>query len=203
MGIKPLSEGLLDEKIDEVVKKLYECDGIIRLSNDESRERSLWRGKSGVIYSDITSDGTTGCDWISRLENGGHRVGGYVTKHALSSYYFKPTNGVTRGVAILRGELFRVEDRSTQNICDLALRCGLGMLHHESACLMREKFSNMALSDMRLNWIISMNEPMDTTIGNPRLFGLSRSWGDSWLNSYVAVSNDKWDEMVGFAFEVL
>src|SRR5687767_5139046 len=95
-----------------------------RLGGEEGVERFLrgeiivaeparsWREEDGVIYFSVTSDGTTGEDWIKRLEGNGFRVRDYA-KQVLRSPDFKPTNGVTTEVAVLQGMLFEDRNRIT------------------------------------------------------------------------------------------
>ena len=72
----------------------------------------LWREENGVIRFEVTSDGTSGEDWIARLESKNLRVGDY-TKQLLNSPDFIPTMGITTEVAVLKGMLF------TENRCPL------------------------------------------------------------------------------------
>jgi hypothetical protein len=44
-----------------------------------------WREEDGVIYFSVTSDGTTGEEWITRLEQGGFCVGDYAKQVLRSS----------------------------------------------------------------------------------------------------------------------
>ena len=75
-----------------------------------------WREEEGVIYlPPLITDGTTGEGWIKRLERNGFRVGDYA-KQVLCSPDFKPTNGVTTEVAVLKGMLFDDQSRIASNI---------------------------------------------------------------------------------------
>lgn len=75
---------------------------------------SSWREEDNVIYFSVTCDGTTGEDWIKRLEGKGFHVGDYA-KQVLRSPDFKPTSGVTTEVAVLKGVLFLDNDRESRN----------------------------------------------------------------------------------------
>ena len=61
-----------------------------------------WYKVDTAICFDITSDGTSGEEWIERLEDKGDFVDGY-GKCLLRSRDFKPTSGVTSRVCVLRG----------------------------------------------------------------------------------------------------
>ncbi|MEK7606653.1 MAG: hypothetical protein AAB444_00415, partial [Patescibacteria group bacterium] len=74
-----------------------------------------WREEDGVIYFSVTSDGTTGEDWIKRLEGNSFHIEDYA-KQVLRSPDFKPTNGVTTEVAVLKCRLFEDNDRITKKI---------------------------------------------------------------------------------------
>jgi len=100
-----------------------------------------WSEKDGVISFSVTSDGTTGEDWITRLESKGFRVGDY-TKQMLRSSSFKPTSGVKTQIAVLKGELFADSDRTTEKIRAEADKRKLSKSNAELACLIREKFTD-------------------------------------------------------------
>jgi hypothetical protein len=118
-----------------------------------------WREEDGVIYFSVESDGTTGEDWIKRLEEKGYHVNGYAKK-VLRSPDFKPTNGVTTEVAVLKGTLFEGNDRKTEKIyAEGALR-KLSKPNAEMVCLIREKFTSKELKAMGLAHIIVMYEPI-------------------------------------------
>ena len=56
--------------MEAVVNKLGGEDGVKRFLRGElqvCRPTRSWREEDGVIYFSVTSDGTTGEDWITRL----------------------------------------------------------------------------------------------------------------------------------------
>src|SRR3989338_5485130 len=97
MSNKFASAGLTAGQLNAIVKKLGGHEMALRFLRDElsiSEPARSWHEEDGVIYFSVTSDGTTGEEWIKRLESDGFRIG----KHArqiLRSLDFKPTNGVT------------------------------------------------------------------------------------------------------------
>ena len=160
-----------------------------------------WREEDGVIYFSVTSDGTTGEDWITRLESKGFRVGGYA-KQVLRSPDFKPTNGVTTEVAVLKGMLFEDNDRITKKIHAEADKRKLSKPNAELACLIREKFTDKEIEQMGLWYIVAMHEPINDSDGDPRLLVVSRYDGGRWLFACYGRPDFGWDRGSGFAFAV-
>jgi len=158
-----------------------------------------WREKDGVIYLSVTSYGTTGPQWISRLESKDFRVSDYA-KQLLRSDDFKPTNGVTTEVAVLKGELFNDNDRITKKIRAEANKRKLEKPNAEVACLIREKFTDEELEAMGLWYIVAMHEPIEDSGGSPYLLCAYRSGGGRWLDAYYDWSGRRWDRDSGFAF---
>ena len=160
-----------------------------------------WYEKDGVIYFSVTSDGTTGSQWIKRLEKKGFRIGDYA-KSVLLSSDFKPTNGVTTEVAVLKGMLFKNDDRVTKNIRAEADRRNLTKPNAEVACLIREKFSDEEIEAMGLWWIVVMHESINDSDGVPDLLGAHRYGDGRGLDAYFDRPGLRWDDHRGFAFAV-
>ncbi len=160
-----------------------------------------WREEEGVVYFSVTSDGTSGEDWIKRLEGNGFRVGDYA-KQVLRSTDFKPTNGVTTEVAILKGPLFADNDRCTAKIRAEAEKRNLSKPNAELACLIREKFADMEIEAMGLWYIVAMHEPINDSGGLPRLLNADRSHDGRWLYAHGDRPDRKRDPDFGFAFVV-
>ncbi len=159
-----------------------------------------WREKNGVIYFSVTSDGTTGEEWIKRLEKKGFRVGDY-TKNVLRSSDFQPTKGVMTEVAVLRGILFTSSNRTTSKIQESANKRKLQKPNAEVACLILEMFSNEDLKAMDLCWIVVFHEPIKDSSGSSRFLNICHEYdGRRWLNSYYSKPNNKWHSDGGFAF---
>jgi hypothetical protein len=161
-----------------------------------------WREQDGVIYLSVTSDGTTGPEWIKRLEKKGFRLSDYA-KSVLRSPDFKPTKGVTTEIAILKGMLFEDRDRITSNIRDLATQRKLTTPNAEVACLIRENFSDEDIEAMGLIWIVTMHEPIKDSDGDPSLLCAHRRGAGRWLYAYYdGPPDDGWGREGGFAFVV-
>ncbi len=185
-----------------------------KLGGEEGAERFLrgelsvceptrsWREEDGVIYFSVESDGTTGENWIGRLESKSFRVPNYA-RQVLRSPRFKPTSGVTTKVAVLPGCLFEDNDRITMQIrAEGALR-KLAEPNAEIACLIREKFSDVEIKAMGLIWIAIMHKPISNDSGgDPRLL-LANCHGDGCLLSACSGRPDfGWFRDGGFAFAV-
>ena len=138
-------------RIEAVWNKLGGEDGVDRFLRNEltvSKLTRSWREEDGVIYlPPLVSDGTTGPLWIPRLEKQGFRIEDYA-KQVLRSPDFKPTNGVTTEIAVLKGVLFEDNDRSTKKIRAEADKRKLEKPNAELACLIREKFTNKDIEAM-------------------------------------------------------
>jgi len=202
---------VLPGKLNALVKNIMKQTGVddpneaVRLVN--SGEWTLtgsvqrWTEKDGIIYFSVTSDGTTGEQWITRLESKGFRVSDYA-KSILRSKSFKPTSGVTSEIAVLKGELFSDNERITKNIRKDAKNRKFTTPNAEVACLIREKFTDKELEAMGLYWIVAMHEPIKDSGGDPTLLNASRLGDGSWLDARYAYPGSEWDRARGFAFVV-
>jgi hypothetical protein len=159
-----------------------------------------WIEKNGVVYFSVTSDGTTGEQWIVRLESKGFRVRSYA-KSVLRSKDFKPTETVYK-IAVLKGMLFNDSDRITKNIRVEADKRKFITPNAEVACLIRERFSDKELEIMGLYWIVTMHEPIKDSDGDPGLLRADRDGGGSWLRAHYDRPGNKWDCSSGFVFVV-
>ncbi len=189
-------------QVNAIVKKLGGHDMALRFLRDElsvSEPTRSWREEDGVIYFNVTSDGTTGEDWIKRLEGNGFRVGDYA-KQVLRSPDFKPTNGVTTEVAVLKGMLFEDNDRITKKIRAEADKRKLSKPNAELACLIREKFTDKEIEAMGLWYIVAMHEPINDSDGGPPLLGADRSGDGRWLLACSDWPDGRWNRGGGFAF---
>lgn len=160
-----------------------------------------WREEDGVIYFSVTSEGTTGEEWITRLEAKGYRLTSY-TKQVLRSPDFKPTSGVTTEVAILKGMLFEDNRRLTQEIRMSAAARLLTAPNAEVACFIREKFTDEEIKQMGLWAVVVMHEPICDSVGGPILLAAVRVGGGRWLFACYGRPGSRWLRDLGFAFAV-
>jgi hypothetical protein len=166
-----------------------------------SKPTRSWTEQDGVIRFSVTSDGTTGEEWIKRLEGKDFRVSHYA-KQALRSQEFKPTSGVTTEIALLMGMFFSGNARKTEDVRAEACRRKLTKLNAEATCLIREKFTDEELEAMGLWWIIVMHEPIKDSGGSPSLLCAGRSGNGRWLDACDDHPDDRWFCVRGFAFAV-
>jgi hypothetical protein len=200
---------VLPGKLNALVKNIMKQTGAedpneaVRLVN--SGEWTLtgsvqkWTEKDGVIYLSVTSDGTTGKEWITRLQSKGFRVSDYA-KSVLGSASFKPTNGITYEIAVLKDMLWNDNDRITKKIRTYATERQLSAPNAEVACLIREKFSDKDIEAMGLHWIVVMHEPIKDYDGDPLLLNADRNDDGSWLDASYGSPGSKWSRGSGFAF---
>jgi len=196
------SANLTVGQINAIVKKLGGHDMALRFLRDElviSESIRSWREEDGVIRFSVVSNGLTGEEWIARLEGKWFRVGDYAKQILLSSD-FKPTNGVTTEVAVLKGTLFKDNNRITRKIRVGGDKRGLSKPNPEVACLIREKFTDEEIKAMGLCWIVVMHEPIEDSGGDPSLLGVHCDVGGDWLLAYYGSSASRWNRDLGFAF---
>lgn len=205
MSTEFASAGLTAGQLNAIVKKLGGHDMALRFLRDElsvSEPTRSWREEDGVIYFSVTSDGTTGEGWITRLEGNGFRVGDYA-KQVLRSPDFKPTSGVTTEVAVLRGCLFEDNDRITKKIRTEAANRKLETPNAEIACLIREQFTDEEIKAMGLWYIVAMHEPINDSDGDPSLFTSGPGGVERWLSTCYDWPDIRWSrDDGGFAFAV-
>jgi len=160
-----------------------------------------WREQNGVIYFSVTSNGMTGPQWIEYFKKKGISLTKWA-KDVLLSSDFKPTNGVTIEVAVLKGILFTDKNRVTSKIRADADKRKLVKPNAELGCLIRDMFIDAEIEDMGLIWIVAFHEPIKDSDGYPRLLGVSRDDGGYCLDAYFGEPDDVWDCGSGFAFAV-
>lgn len=205
MSTEFASASLTAGQLNAIVKKLGGHDMALRFLRDElsvSEPTRSWREEDGVIYFSVTSDGTTGEDWIKRLEGNSFRVGDYA-KQVLRSPDFKPTNSLSTEVAVLKGMLFEDNNRITKKIRAEADKRKLSKPNAELACLIREKFTDKEIEAMGLIWIVAMHEPINDSDGVSYLLSARRSDVGRWLGACDGGPDGGWDRGRGFAFAVL
>ncbi len=198
------SAGLTAGQLNAVVDKLGGMEGVNRFLRGEltvSESAGGWREENGVIFFSVKSDGTTGPEWIKRLEKKGFHIGSYA-RSLLLSPDFKPTSGVTTELAVLKGKVFEDKDRATGSIRAEADRRKLVKVHAEVACLIREKFLDEDIEAMGFWWIVAMHEPIKDSDGVPSLLGADRSDDGCWLSADWVKPGNRWNRDNGFAFAV-
>jgi len=189
---------------EAIVNKLGGEEGAERFLRNELTvsEDTLWHEENGVIRCSVVSDGTTGEDWIKRLEGNGFRVEKKLAKSVLRSPDFKPTKGLTTEVAILKGILIEGTGWDTDKIRTEADKRRLSKPNAEVGCLLREKFTDKEIQAMGLWYIIAMHEPIAESGGVPSLLSADRDVEGRRLRAYYDRPGRRWDRYYGFAFAV-
>ncbi|MEI7452044.1 MAG: hypothetical protein WCK37_02435 [Candidatus Falkowbacteria bacterium] len=167
--------------------------------NTETNKK--YREENGVIYFSVTSDGTTGEQWIERLTKKGFRMVDYA-KQLLLSDNFKATNNVITEIAVLKGMLFEDKNRLTKNIRAEADKRNLLKPNAEVSCLIREMFTDKELEAMGLLYIVVMHEAIKNSDGGPELLSVGRDGSGSWLGTSRDRPGRQWGRELGFAFAV-
>ncbi len=163
-----------------------------------------WEEKDGIIYFEVTSDGTTGPEWTNRIYQKGFRLGSFIKPHGglLHSDDFKPTTGITTRVAVLKGQLFDDSNRDLEHIAAASAGHNFTIPCAEIACLAREKFTDQELKAMGLEYMFIMHEPIIASNGNSYQLCLDTSIVGKFISGYEV---DRGPEVVfsegcGFAY---
>lgn len=162
-------------------------------------QQLAWREQNGIIYFSVTSDGTTGEEWIDRLAG---NMADYV-EPMLRSSSFVPTSGVTYEIAVLEGILFEDENRCSREIREEAGRRGLTTPNPEIACLTQEFLMLHGGKAIDLRWVVTMHEPIEDADGIPNLLSAYRDDDFGW-QLYACLDNPEYRfrRTDAFAFEV-
>lgn len=182
------SADLTAGQLNAIVKKLGGHEGALKFLRGElSVFEPICNGREAdaAVYFSVTSDGTTGEEWITRLEQKGLGVTDGA-KSLLHSPDFKPTTGVKTAVVVLKGSLFKfkAKDRTIKKIRTQAKKQKLVDPNAEVACLIRDKFTDKELEAMGFDWVIIMHEPIKDSDDIPNLLGVSRGDDGPFLDAY-------------------
>lgn len=194
-------------RMEALINKLGGMEGVEKFLRGDivvCDPQRKWREENGIIYFSVTSDGTTGEEWIERLEQKGFLVSTR-TKRLLRSENFKPTNGVTTEIAILKGKLLNDQERIISKINSLATKHKFEVPNAEVACIIRDMFTREEIRAMDLGWILVMHAPLTDTNGSSNLLSVDMDREGDWLRSYYYVAKgdgmeDVWNKSRGFAF---
>ncbi len=179
----------------------------------DSEPTRSWYEQDGVIYFSVTSDGTTGEEWITRLESKGFRLHDY-PKRLIRSFYHVPTKATVIEVAVLKGMLFRrtlfknelVTRRIHAKVKARLVGCSRNLCKPsiDLACLIREKFTDEEIVAMKLSSIVVMSEPISITSFGASLSLLAVDTLDSGRRISVCsgAPSAKWEPDQGFAFAI-
>jgi len=185
-----------------------------RRKKAENKPACSWIKKDdGIIYFSITTDGTTGPEWIKRLGRNGFEVSRGYAESVLCSPDFNPTSGVTYNVVIIPCRTLRESGYCTTAEAEAeAERRGFVKPGAEIACLVREIVSIEDLKNMGFSSLKVMHEPIRGDEGKPSRLYMNRdtlgsdlkikSDAKRWLHSCKSKPDNKWDRGYGFVFIV-
>ena len=197
------SSDLTAGQLNAIVKKLGGHDAAMRFLRGEltvSERTNLYRDTFGAIRFSVTSYGTTGEEWIRRLESMRYSVT-EGSKRLLRSERFKPTCGKTTEIAVIKGRPFHDEERRVAKIHSEAYARKYSQPNAEIACLIREKFSDEDIASMGLTWIVVMHDPINKFSGEEHyLLGVSRYGEGRTLSEHHGNSDSWFCHEAGFAF---
>ncbi len=192
------------EQLKAVVRKLGGYQGVISFLRGETllvKNSNKWREQDGVFYFSVTSDGTTGEEWITRLEEKGFSVNSDAKKLLLSDD-FKPTSGVTTEVAVLKSNSF--SSLKIKNIVAESIEFGYSNPNAEVACLLREMISDEEMMDLNVWSIVIMHQPIQDPNCLPGWLVVTVNIGNSCLGvGFDHPDHDiKWDRSCWFAYVI-
>jgi hypothetical protein len=193
---------LTPKQVNEVTEKLGGYEATLKFIGQKMpapKQPCIWYEKDGIIYFTLTSDGTTGIEWIERLENKGFKIGSYA-KSMLQSNNFSPTKDTVYSIAILKGLIFNDENRTTNKINTEAHKRNLKNPNPEIACLIRENISDEEIEAMGIQWIVVMHDPIKDPAGGPGLFRIISGDDGYWLRACSDTPDRGWGAGNGFAF---
>lgn len=163
----------------------------------EIYEKENWIEMDGSIITSVNTDGTSGKDWIKRLEKHGVEVDD-LAEDVLNSPSFISSKDEKIQIQIIKAIDFNGV-LTTFNIRQRAKREYLKSLKPETACLLREMLSNSDIKNMGLERIIIMHHPFKPR-GLPVLLCLN---SNGYARKLSAESiRTIWPKTVGFAFMV-
>ncbi len=202
--------GGLQKKTNEIVKRIENrsiffedaingmqdiIEGKSRRLRFDSIPPKKWWEENGVIYIRLVSDGTTGRDWIIRLEKQGLKVSNWA-KQLLLSKDFKPTIGTVYIIAVFR-------ESPAEKVRSKAGKRKIVPPNPEITCLIHEMFSDDEIKSMGLTCIVTFHEPIKDYYGDLGLLCIRCNSNGSLLDvNYNNPYDCNRNKGVGFAFEV-
>ena len=184
--------GKLNTLVKNIIKQTGETDPnkAVELVNSGrwliTKFPSSWVEKyDGVITFPVKSDGTTGEEWITRLQSKGFRIG-KTAKKVLRSKDFIPTKDVTTEVGIFQSKRFEGSNWSRGNLNTEAEKHGFKKPNAETAFLIIEALSGMGFRDLEMTEFYIMYE-FNIGMGNfssPSFLMMYRDHDRCWKISY-------------------
>jgi hypothetical protein len=187
-AIAEVMPGKLNALVKNIMRQTGETDPnkAVRLINSGKWvlvPKSLHPSVLHEIRISVASDGTTGKQWIKRLEKKDLRVSDYA-KQLLLSPDFKPTKGIIYNILVIKGAYWKNSnsDGATAKIRNEALERKLETPNVEVACLLLEELASADLEAMGLLWITVMHDPIASEEGE-NLLSVYRLDDGLWLDA--------------------
>lgn len=119
-----------------------------------------WQEKDHVITLTVTSDGTTGSEWITRFKEAGISVKDEA-KNLLKASHFNDnvTNDTTYSIAVLKGLGFPSDELNLYQMRRQQQRQDFASPNPEVACLLLDRFRETGFAGMGIAWIMVMSTP--------------------------------------------
>ncbi len=168
----------------------------------------MWREEDGIIYLSVTSDGTTGPDWIDRLERDerfGQKGFGLCSdaEKLIGTMEFVSTTGVEMEIAILKGSRLVHGNRTLRQVYEESFARQYASLTVEAACLVRVAVTDEDIAAMGLQAVVVMHEPAyDQDHQFRYVIEVPREKDDFILDVYPHYLDEEVSEDTGFAFLV-
>jgi hypothetical protein len=188
-------------------KALKKINAIITLRfhhflQEKSPNTKKWYEDSNIIILSVTSNGMTGQQWIDHFEKK-EMIVTDIAKGVLQSPKFKPSRGITKKIAILKGCLWSNMDRITVNIDFFANECNLGLLKAEDACLVRDIMTDKKIETMRkINRIAIMHNPIEYKNDKHNLLITTSNFNSPHFTTDYSMFNRTWFTETGFAYRL-
>lgn len=220
MNTEQIFADLTEEQRKAIVKRLGGSKGALEFLCDKLEffePLCEWREKDGLIYFNITSDGTTSRQWEEDSFISQNYSGDYV-RSVIRSNDFKTTSGVMTEIVVIKEELFEefLKDKSI-NIENIRVAAYGGVftqdrrlfdLDAEVAFLIPKNLSDHEIEMMSLSRIIAMHKPIKNLAGKPCLLIADRSHRKKNFNvctfeaNFYSEWNYKQKDKYGFAFAI-
>ncbi len=165
------------------------------------RNQYLESDAFNVIFATFVTDGTSGPDWIDRLERNGITLS-ESAKSILNSPDFIPSSGRIVDIGILRVSPHIVSEHETENICAKAEKMKWTRLNAEAACLILEKFSPDEFKRQRLESVVAFHKPIKTAENRPSFLTATIFDACKMLLACPDKKNGYWNFGTGIAFEI-
>lgn len=171
------------------------------MSDNEQKPVCRWHMENSIIYFAVTPNGWTGTEWLAWYEENGYMLSDEAKFVLTSPEFTRTPSGHEMQIAVLTGELFVDNERTTENARTQARLRELVTPNTDIACLVRKMFSNEEMEAMGLNWIVGMHIPIQGPI-KPQLVGALQYNHELRLGSCFDEPSNKWARRNGFAFVV-